>query len=189
MGKITPQDKNHARLIIKVSEYLEEKNYLVDDAAYHDTMPELISKRLSQIYTPTSMYIRGRADRIAVHKTKDIVFEWDAKTSAGSKNCNVELYPIINHIMVGAKCLYAYKNKYTMQEVGFWIDKLPPIEVIIIPSRWDNHPMGDWYYDLSKKYFDAEIKRGVNTGGSGDPYIILDIRGLPHWKELIQENE
>jgi len=78
--QITPENQAHEKLEQDAKDFLSELGFLTDEATYHTVMNLEVKDRLSRIYTPTSLYLRGRADRIAVHKSLPLVFEWEAKT-------------------------------------------------------------------------------------------------------------
>jgi len=84
---------------------------------YHECLPAATADRLREIYTPQSLYLRSRADRVAIHTAYPLVFEFDLKTHVNRKyqDMTLELTPIIGHIAkrrAGADCLYAYWNPY-----------------------------------------------------------------------------
>jgi len=179
-----------------VKEFLTAHRFLTDEATYHSVMQPEISLRLSRIYTPTALYVRGRADRIAVHKEQDIVFEWEAKTWYESRKHNMalEALPICHHLVsaeLGVKCLYAYRDSKCGYDVGFWIHELPPVQVIFIPGRWDSQ-MIEWFKNQFRMIFPLVETRQIEVkrGSSGDPFIIVneeDVKKLPDWRDLIRE--
>lgn len=167
-------DSQHVVFVDRITTYLEELNFLVDEATYHEVMKEETRERLRVLYTPTSLYIRGRADRIAVHKVVRLCIMWEAKTNNGNyRNMAMEALPIVNHLKTGVRCLYLYWDVVDGFEGGFWVNELPPIDRILLPNRWDAGMV---------KYFGAEFDRWlpgvpvVPTGrnsGSGTPFIII----------------
>ena len=192
---ITPESTHkHTELEAEVTEYLIDEGFLVAQAPYHTTMDDKMVKALQNLYTPTSMYVRSRADRIAVRERPPLVFEWEAKTHASSyrHDCTIELYPVIAHILkarLDVRCLYIYRDPWKGYDFGFWIRELPEVRAIMIPDRWDD-AWTSWYMSYCKRFFPkTPIRTGMRTRGSGDPFLIIDesiIKELPHWKEQIQ---
>jgi len=179
-----------------VTQYLKSKGYAVDSAPYHNKMDKSVVNILQNIYTPTALYLRGRADRIAVRASPPIAFEWEAKTRMDRKYCDcvLEALPLCTHLLharnLDTRCLYVYRNLFKSYDVGFWVHQMPPVHVIVIPSRWN---------ELQKQYFKEVFKLALpqvriefrgKTKGSGDPFLIInesEIKKMSHWKELIQE--
>ncbi len=167
----------------------------MDDWTYHTRLPKLIARLLASRFDATSLYLRARADRIAIHKELPLTFEWEAKTHESKErhNISLEALPLIYHLnkaKLGVKCLYVYRDDKIspIREVGFWIHALPPIDVIMIPDRW-NKEMTKWYRNIiSQNLPGIHIVENVPVRGSGDPFVIIKedyIDYLPHWKYLI----
>jgi hypothetical protein len=195
---IGPDDPNHQALENSVTEYLKSVGYFVDSAPYHDKMYDEIVRALQNIYTPTALYLRSRADRIAVRSNPPSVFEWEVKThaSAARHDCTLEAYPICVHILkhrfLGVRCLYVYWDPIRNYNVGWWIHQMPPIKVIMIPPRWRDEQI-EWFESLFTEILpDIDIVPLKKlTKGSNDPFLIIDeksIRELPHWKGLISND-
>lgn len=194
---ITPDIITHQTLESEATEYLNKNGYLVDAATYHTKMRREIVERLQRTYNPTSLYLRGRADRIAIHKIYPVAFEWEAKTHTSEvyHDMTLEALPLCHHISkarLGVECLYIYQDNYPRHEheVGFWVTQLPPIREIKIPNRWDSATI-NWYRVMFGLFLPGvrvvEMGRG---GGSGDPFIIIDesvVCNLKSWQELALE--
>jgi hypothetical protein len=190
---ITPDHEPHKQLETDVAEFLESLDFAVEEMTYHDKMSDLVRERLSHIYTPTSLYLRGRADRSAIHRTKQIVFEWEAKTHGGSKyhNMALEAMPFIHHLTRAqhcVRCLYCYRDPERGYECGFWIEKHPPIWQIKVPSRWNGN-LKFWFEQQFEMFLsDIPVMNLNGTGGSDDPFLLIkenDVQQLPGWKDLI----
>lgn len=182
----------HATLEQRVCNYLVSKNYIVDEATYHNVMSEDTVKFLRYRFTPTALYIRTRADRIACHRSGLIDFEWEAKThdlSNKYRDLTIEVLPLMHHInkiKLGVKCLYVFDVKGI--NGGFWVDHLPPIKFAAIPPRREYESMKQMFTDSITQFFPGVHISYNNVGGSGDPFVIFDysvISKLPHWKTLI----
>ena len=123
---IKPDYKPHSDLQDRVSTYLISRGFVVDDAPYHEKMTREVSDRLKQQRNPTALYLRGRADRVAVHKILDLSFEWECKTHSSRKYSDIciEAMPFFHHRsryeMSGVKCLYIYENPFNGESYGFW---------------------------------------------------------------------
>lgn len=195
MMLITPQStKAHSKLEDDVTAFLNECGFLVEQAPYHTTMSIEMVSVLQDLYTPTSLYLRSRADRIAVRAYPPLAFEWEAKTHTSSRlhDCTIEVYPVAAHLLkssMDVRCLYIYRDVEKGYDVGFWIHQMPDIRVIMIPDRW-NRAWTAWHKSYCNRFFPAtSIRTGTRSNGTGDPFLIIDesiVRGLPHWKDLIR---
>ena len=188
--------QNHKEFEDSIVSYLESKGFITESATYHDVMSDSMQNILSSRYSLTLLYLRGRADRIAVHKEIiNLEFEWESKThdSPKWKDLTLEMLPLLHHKIkaaIGVKVLYIIKDADNCEK-GFWIDKLPIIREIHIPNRWTGKPHEKFFNDFAMSYFpNVNIRKGIKSGGSGDPYIIIDyktVRTFPDWKTLIEE--
>lgn len=186
----------HSELESDASEFMERRGYFVDiKATYHERLPRRIARLLGFRYDPTSLYLRARADRIAVHQTLPIQFEWEAKTHRSIKyhDMTIEALPLIYHLRkaeLGVKCLYIYRDKYfdPVRDIGFWVDQMPPIRMAMIPERWEGD-IGDWYFELITRHLPGvRVQRGGHTAGTDDPFVIIDesyLLDLVDWRQLI----
>jgi len=135
-------DERHAELQSDVMRFAESLGFITDEATYHTVMGPETVRRLQFLDTETTLYIRGRADRICVHKTQPIAFEVECKTkppSSGGKDWTIEAHPLAIHCMLsvvaGVDCLYAYRDVVTGFECGFWCSEIPPIRDLFFTSR------------------------------------------------------
>lgn len=187
---------SHNTLEIDVTEYLERNEFYVDDWTYHTRLPKPIARLLSIRFDATSLYLRARADRIAIHKELPVVFEWEAKTHESRRKHNIalEALPLIHHMSkakLGVKCLYVYRDDKIdpIREVGFWVHGLPPIDVVMIPDRWAEEEVR-WYRSVIEQGLPGiHIVENIAVGGTGDPFVIINedyIDYLPHWQDLIE---
>lgn len=155
--------------------------------------PKSVTEILSRRWSMTALYLRGRADRIAIHKTKPIEFEWEAKTHHNPRysDLTIEFLPLVHHISkvkLGVKCLYVFNINGV--DGGFWAHDLPQIRQIHFPPRVEYNLTRKFIMPLMKSYFpNASIYESV-VNGSNDPFVIFDksvIGKSRHWKELIDE--
>lgn len=191
---ITPENTiEHSQLETDATEYLTAAGFVVAEAPYHATMAEEDVEALQQTVTPTALYIRSRADRIAIRQSPPLVFEWEAKTHTTNKrhDCTLEALPVAIHLLkaqLDIRCLYVYRDPYKGYEVGFWIHDFPEVRVIMIPDRWGD-AWTAWFQGVFSNFFPGvKIVDRIKTRGSGDPFLIIDesiIRELPGWTDLI----
>lgn len=173
-SQINPRNPRHVAVEKQVAEYLDESNYIVDESTYHASMrPETVD-RLSRLYTPESLYIRGKADRVAVHRTLDICFLWEVKTNQSChRNMSIECLPLCHHIKSGVRCLYVLENSDGNQ-YGFWTTGLPAICKVFVPSRWSGE-MREFFVSKIRECFGSRLQIcGIaRPQGSGDPFCII----------------
>lgn len=195
--RIVPSIPGHEELTADVWEFLRENGFLCYSAAYHDVAPPQIQEILKLRNSPTGLYIRTRADRLAIHKTVPIEFEWEAKThvSRARNDMCLEALPLLHHKRkadLGVECLYVYRNTNPghESECGFWVSNIPEIRCIMIPDRWSKKRAG-WFQSIFASYFpDAEVISGISAAGSGDPFVVVGeetTHTLVHWRNLIKE--
>ena len=198
MTSINPGNRDHAQLEDDVRQYLNALNYYTTEATYHSVMPEHICNRLSRIFTLGALYLRGRADRVAIHKTKDIVFEWEAKTHTNRKytDITIELLPLLHHVnksSLGARCLYVCRDTHLGRNCGFWAHETPRIREMHFINGKLSAKIERYIKKITQELLPETMVRNLSRNiGSGDPYIIIDSRiadKLPHWKDLISELE
>jgi len=192
---IKPGHKPHTQLEDDVTAHLEHLGCLVDSAPYHDKMNPRIVQILQNTYAPTALYLRSRADRIAIHPRHRVVFEWEAKTHNSSKyhDCCIEALPVCVHLALvhlGVKCLYVYRDPQRGYDTGFWVSNLSLIRAILIPTpRWTAKQI-EWFQQQFAVYFpNTPISKIGKTLGTDDPFLIIDeseIMQMPHWKKLIE---
>lgn len=190
--RITPDNINHKNLEKIATDYLISRNYATTSVTYHDVMPLDIQRRLSRLFTFTSLYIRGRADRLAIHNNKPIVFEWDVKTNINSRyeDLTIEIYPLIHHIIkswVNVRCLYICS--INGKEGGFWVDELPVIREIRIPENNNWKQLVPQLTNITNWIFpNTKLINPSPSRGSGDPFAIIDkteVSKFTDWRLLI----
>ncbi|RLG40142.1 MAG: hypothetical protein DRO01_04570 [Thermoproteota archaeon] len=189
----------HEDLVRRVESFLHCYGFKTACATYHTIMPPDISEALKRLYIPTAIYLRHRADRIAVLEDPPLVFEWEAKTAfrkIPERDMYLEALPLVHHICLSyldVKCLYVYFDPFNDLEIGFWVDDLPKISHICLPAS-------DYYLqgrleDYFKKVFslflpEVPIRKLESVRGSGEPFAVVrykELIQLPHWGELILE--
>lgn len=190
--RISPDYEPHITLEKRVADYLKAHQFTTDSATYHTAYQLGTQALLMRNYTATALYIRSKADRIAIHQYKAIVFEWDVKTheNQNRQNWALEVMPLVSHLAtvpLGVRCLFVYHNPFTRFECGFWTDAMPPIMRIHLPPRWKGE-IRTRYAALIERYFPNVPINEEFVGGSGDPFVLFGwsvVRQLPHWQTLI----
>jgi hypothetical protein len=185
--------KPHNSLETDVNEFLKSNNFITCSATYHDVMPTDAVKILQYRFDMTSLYIRGRADRIAIHKTIPITFEWECKTHINQKykDLTIELLPLAHHISkveLGVDCLYIFRTD--IAEGGFWANDLPEIRQIWMPPRKEYEKLRDLFKRIIENIYKTKKITESVVSGSGDPFLIIDksvIVNLPDWRKLITD--
>lgn len=184
-------DPIHARIELEVSTYLKQKGYSVHSQTYHDIFPEVIVKALIDRWSAAALYIRARADRLAIHPIIDSQFEFEAKSGGGPDLC-LEVSPLLDHIgkwrNSGIDCLYAFESGAASG--GFWASSPPSIRVIMQPrcTRYDTKAL-DRLRQKCAAYFPTVNYRIIEkSNGSGDPFCVIDklnAVNLSSWRVLI----
>jgi len=176
-------DKHHEKLEQDVTALLENLGFLVDASTYHESMRKDTVARLKNVNTPTAFYVRGKADRIAVHKHRDICFMWEAKTNSDPRkrrNAAFEAMPLATHMKHGQRCLYVYRDIVSGFEGGFSVNRIPPVSRILMPKRWGTNLVGYFTETLEGAFPGTPISE-INWRpgqGSGDPFVLVEEENL-----------
>ena len=195
LPQIDPNYEPHATLEQSVTNFLTALNFHVfSRGTYHEAMPPELVETLQHRDTPTALYLRGRADRIAVHRARPIEFEFECKTHANPKlhDMTIEALPLAHHIVksrIDVKCLYCYRDPYRGLDFGFWTDTAPTVDRIFVPNRWQGIMLQFFDRILQDTFPGVLILHPARPmGGSGDPFIIVkeyNVNQLASWQELI----
>jgi len=202
---VKPDYRPHKNLLSDVDNFLIEQGFCIDSNPYHEKLKKETQELLKKEDCPTSLCIRTLADRIAIHrKTKGKVFLYEGKTHESKifNDLTLELVPIIHHKLrsekMDVRCLYVYRNPFLIKDIcgeriiecGFWINRMPSIRQIMIPTwRWTSEER-EWFKKKATEFFPDVKIYPTDKGASGDPFIIIDekeVLKLPHWKDLIEE--
>ena len=193
---ITPEGSLHPGFESEVIQYLERHGFLTASATYHMVMPPEVVEILKRRYSPTALYIRGRADRIAISQPpRKFEFEFECKTHESKTRFDlcIEMLPFVHHLIkeaLGVKCLYAYLDHMGRQR-GFWVGNGIPIRQVLIAEKWQSE--NDFFFPkIAKKFFpDSNLKFNMKSSmGTDDPFIVIDqsvVNQLPDWRALICE--
>jgi hypothetical protein len=184
---ISPEIKSHSVLQDDVTSFLDDQGFLIASAAYHDVMRPDPVRRLQAMRNLTALYVRARADRVAIHKRWDLTFQFELKTNTGvHQNMAIEALPLAHHIAsskLGNETLYIYRGEGV--EGGFWASDPLPIECLKLPSKWqDLRPF------LASAFPGVRIDSIPRVSGSGDPFIVISKARLPmvlvNWRDEIK---
>jgi hypothetical protein len=186
----------HAWFENRLIERLESMGFAVSSAAYHEILSDKAQSQLSRNYSAGGLYLRLRADRIAIRD--DMAFEFEPKTHENHKYCDMTIEALqlmhhVNKLSLGVDCLYAYYNPNEALAVGFWVSELPPIRGAYIP---ENTPYWQDAVTVVREQgfplLSVDFKTSGPTGGSGDPFLIIDhaeVRKLRNLKDILDDLE
>lgn len=186
-------DPNHTKFEAEVNAWFKSEGFQVSELTYHRHMETSVKNLLATIYDPTALYIRTRADRVAMRGRH--CFEYEVKTRFRADPCDflIEFFPFWVHYTLwstfGINCLYVCRLNGV--EKGFWADDPTIIETVMIPSKWSGYNGG--YFESLMAEHKLKHVGCYSTRGSDDPFIIIprDRFGsfhdwkaevLAHWK-------
>lgn len=191
-GGITPNHKGHRDLEKRFVQYLDTKGFDNYDGTYHNKCNHGLADAIKNRHGGTTLAVRGRADRIAVHRSvESLVFEWDAKTKEYQDNSSlyIEALPLAHHILdakLGKATLYVLN--IGGQDKSFWTSNIPKIDVINIPGRWNDQQARQFTEWFAYAFPGVPVQRTPANRGSGDPYVVIpshEVRRLQDWHNVI----
>lgn len=184
----------HDRFEEEVARELESLGFRVAKAGYHQVFPEEIADLLKLRFSLTALYVRMRADRVAIHSQLPVEFELEIKTNSGPHaNMALEAFPLAVHRLLaeyGVRCLYVYRDITQNMEVGFWAGAMPPPVNVNIPDRWTGQEAEQFREILNRAFPGVPIRQIPWRWGSGDPFAVIaaeKVRCLPDWRSLVKE--
>lgn len=189
------REQHHSPFEQDIETYLREQGFLLASATYHDVMPPEIAAILRRRTSPTATYLRHRADRIAVHPTLEVEFEWEAKTHTNPRlhDCCIDADQLVEYatkVDRGILCLFCYRDATVgpPMEVGFWMHHMPPLREVRLPDRWTGEAR-EQKAEAIRLWLGYEPRPSRTPAtGSGDPFGIIDCRELaqlPDWREHV----
>lgn len=159
-------------------------------ACYHEVFGALLTERLKAIDSATAWYIRGRADRVAIHRQLPLVFEMEFKSRRGTTDgLMLPLVQFLHHVAqsaLGVRCLYA--ADVNGKRVGFWANSAIPACWVAIPRKW-GADQATWMYRMTKTYFPKITFQRGDYNGSNNPFIVIDkedVVKMPDWVGLVE---
>ena len=173
----------------KRTTFVCKKGYLVFEQTYHKSLPVATAELLRVNPLVSALYIRSRADRIAISRTRQ--FEFEVKTHFNSRygDLTIEVIPFLMHYAkrMFIDCLYVCS--VNNREFGFWISKPPKIREVNIPPLNKNQYVKETINSFrNESMFRDVVWKEKIVNGSGDPYLVIDrseICNLRDWKELL----
>lgn len=190
-------DKHHDSLMNEFKEHLKQKGYTWYEADYGTIADDPCKTTLRYRTTPSAVFLRTRADRIACRH--DCEFEFDAKTKQNNyADIAVEALPLIHHSLVFSyfqlRCLYAFRwvRLEDRPDVGFFVDMdfCRIVDTLwIFTWRDDMTAVNDWVRNAQPSFFpNAEIIESDSCRGSSDPMAVVNVsktQQMPHWGTMI----
>lgn len=173
-----------------VAKELERLGYpIVQKFGYHSFFPEEAHEAIASINTPTSLYIRTMADRVAVNNSSVIQVEIKELRDAEYPNIAIEALPALIHRHLwwtfGIDCLYAFTLHNGIK--ASWVQNLPVFK-IILPTRFKNTKGVNWS-QLFKQFFPNVPHEEKPTKGSGDPFGLIspnDLSTMPMLEQILR---
>ncbi len=131
-------DPYHDRLEEDANAVFQDCDYVTDSATYHDVMRPEVVEFLRFIDTNTGLYTRTRSDRIAVHRTKKEVIQYECKTRPHkNRDLCIEALPLAIHSCLARNfsvdCLYVCRD--LDGDYGFWCSEMPEIINLVLTKR------------------------------------------------------
>lgn len=190
--------QTHDQFYEEVRAWFKSIGFETESSTYHDHWGSKAVDAIRAHFDPTSLYVRFRADNVAVHVNPSVgSIQWDTKTNQSSLfgNMALELIPLILHKIMSdnfaVPCLYCYRDSYRNLEAGFWTNSIPPLMRIEIPTyRWHS-VMVNWFKEMCQAHFPTtRVALSDKTSGSGTPFVLVseyEVRKLCHWKLLVEQ--
>lgn len=189
-------DHHHDGLMEEFKDHLKKKGYLWYEADYGSIAGDDCKDTLRKRTAPSSVFLRTRADRIAVRH--DCEFEFDAKTKQNAyDDIAIEALPLIHHSLIfsyfALRCIYAFRwIQRECPDVGFFVDMefCSLVDTVwIFTWRDDMAQVNEWMRQAQPTFFpNAEVRELRGCRGSGDPMAIVSAhkaRKMPHWERLV----
>ncbi len=190
--RITPANAVHHRALQdEVVEFLKSQSVYIWEWTYHDSLPASVVDDLTKQSNPTALFLRTRADLVAISKLESVLIEIKS-IPRNHKNLAVEALPLAYHVamhqLMGVLCLYIFRDHQGRE--GCFLasrNRLPRISCIIIP---ESVPVkqASWYGEIFQENFPGvPIRRVPSVSGSGDPFAIIQHQDLPFsdWRETL----
>lgn len=192
MNRPRTDDPNHRQLESEVAEFLAAAGFLLPPAStYHSIWPDDMVDLMQNRWSPTSLMLRGKADRVAVHAHLDVSFQWECKTSRG-KRFSTEALPLSAHMAVtglGTVCVYFCRHLKWDVDRAFVVSPesiakfscfMEPIgNRCTVPSKTIRGHLG-----MQVPIVPTESK------GSKDPFVLMErneYECLPLWSEIVDQ--
>ena len=173
-----------------VAEELKRLGYpIIQEFGYHSFFPQEAREAIASVNTPTALYIRTMADRVAINSSSVLQVEVKELRGAEYANIAIEALPALIHRNLwwafGIDCLYTFALNNGIK--ASWVQDLP-IFKIIIPSRFKNSQEINWP-KLFKQFFPDVPHEEKPTKGSGDPFGLIsphDLSTMPMLEQILR---
>lgn len=191
--------QNHSPLEAETTAYLKELGFLAVSAPYHKTMPPDVQKAIHSNFDISGNYIRGRADRILIHKDSGFICQIEFKSPSYYHQkpvLYIEAMPLALHIYhsrIGIPTLIVYRDPYRRQTAAFWADhnSISFIEEVRIPPK---DKVNRTLYErklrqLFGEYYTPPIRQlnYLSTRGSNDPYAVLNLETITRYSKDLKK--
>lgn len=170
---VNPNDPHHAALEAEIIAHAIDHQWVIGEATYHSVMPDPVRRALQRCWDPAALYVRGRADRVAVRGQQCVLFE--SKTNSGKHlRASIEALPVSHYVRIGVPCLYVYRDIKDAFESAFWTTAMPRIDVVFIPADWSD-PMKRYFRrEFHITWPEADIQDlAWSVNGSNDPFMLI----------------
>jgi len=160
--------------------------YIVQGLGYHTYFSQDAQAFISRVNSPTAIYIRTLADRVAIRPTPPSILQVEIKDHRDAQydNIAIEGFPLLIHRVLwwhfGIDCLYAFVLDDGIK--ACWVQSLSLFK-IVIPKRIRSMETSYWLPLFHQFFPYTQIERQA-TGGSGDPFGLVSPEELSHMKML-----
>ncbi len=183
-------DPRHNKLMEQIDSFFSGRGFHVSEKTYHDGhIDRRAVDRLQLTFSPTALYIRASADRIAINPNDGMALYYEAKTGSGP-DILAEALPLATHMFHGKRgvlCLYCCLDRLNNHR-GFWAHDVPAFRVLFIPPQRESS-LYNWYLEVLPPLFPGIPIAQYSVRGSNDPFVIIDqsiVAALPSWQELFE---
>lgn len=184
-------DAKHQQLEDDVSAYLKSTGWIVPKAlTYHESFDVLDKNAITRLVDATSLCVRTRADRIAIHLDRRLSVKVEPKTvQQGYVNFACELYPLVIHMLeseIGIKCIYPIRRSDGLERgfiVGPVLDEVSCVFFPVVQSRKMSPELAERLRGKLPQLFPCASISERHSGGSGDPFVIVPAKQLEGWKD------
>ncbi|MFH0938262.1 MAG: hypothetical protein V1899_03140 [Planctomycetota bacterium] len=185
--RIDPSFEPHAKLEDIAVNYIQACGYSIHAQTYHETLPQTIQDLLIKSHSISALYVRGRADRLAIGRNR--IFEFEIKTHSSKQysDLSLEVLPLLIHLQKRRFIDCLYVCRVNSQEFGFWVSRLPKIRTIFIPPVRKNEFVASLVEEFAVRNEVTDLNRR-SANGSCDPFVIIDksvVASLCDWRNLV----
>jgi len=172
---------DHDQFETDVVRHLRDSGWVVPvSMTYHEILDAWHVRGVAARNDPTSMSVRGQADRLAFVDDAELSCRVEIKTvGTRHRNLAVQLFPLCEHLLrsrMGCECVYAVRHLGDGREYGFRVDAglVDTIAAAFVPARWSDQQMAqliDWTSDAFPGV--QFVRKPDPLRGSGTPYVLI----------------